>query len=407
VIEFSALFVNYNSWRFCVRALESLLEHPPTRADGSAMEFEVVVVDNDSPQRDEENEARLRELLERMHGKLILHDENGGYAKGMNLAYEHASGRYVLVSNPDVTFTAGCISGLLRHLEAHDDVGAVAPQLYVDRGLTCRLPPNILPTIGDLIGTTRVAVSPGYVARYSKKRTVDAMRIWGAVDPVDLPQLSGCCFIMERGVIERIGLFDPQFPLYYEDTDLTMRIFKAGLRVVEVPACKLVHFYDRSGQTNHEEAMRRYWISRRTFYRKWHGPFGGWLFDFTRWLLDTKWMHRLGKRAPQPNLIELPSSFDAPTVPLPRTMDRFLVEVSMDPRFYLAAGTFGEGDTWRVPETLLECFGPITYYFRICDLGGDQPEEVGIYKYQRTDPEHRLRRATAAAEPSEPAKDKV
>ena len=102
--ELSVLIVNYNSWRVCLGALRSLRANAPRRADGSAMPFEVIVVDNCSPQRDAEAEAQLRELLDFMQGRLIMHDENGGYGKGMNLAYRLCRGDCVLISNPDVRF---------------------------------------------------------------------------------------------------------------------------------------------------------------------------------------------------------------------------------------------------------------------------------------------------------------
>ena len=86
VTRLSALFVNYNSWRLCVDAVLSLKNNPPTAADGQQMDYEVIVVDNCSPQSDPEAETDLETLLAVMHGRLIRHDENSGYAKGMNLA---------------------------------------------------------------------------------------------------------------------------------------------------------------------------------------------------------------------------------------------------------------------------------------------------------------------------------
>lgn len=387
MIDLSVLIVNYNSWRMCVGALESLVANPPTGRDGSPLAVEVIVVDNCSPQRDPAAEADLSALLEQLGGRLILHDENSGYAQGMNLAYAQSSGRYVVASNPDVVYQPGCLDTLVRYVEEHGDVGAAAPAGFLDRGLECRLPPNILPTLGDLWATTLVGLSRRFMARYSKRRTADELRVWSAEGSADLVQLSGCCFLMERDFIERIGFFDPRFPLYYEDTDLSVRIRKAGRRLVQVHGSKLIHFYDRSGQTNHGEAMRRYWISKRAYYRKWYGPFGGWFFDFNRWLLATKWAKTRAARPLHPDLVQLPASIGAPTIRLPRAMKRFLVEISLDPRFYLAAGVFGEGDTWTPSEGVMGAFGPTTYYFRVCDVSKGVGEQVGIYSFERLFPD--------------------
>ena len=88
--ELSVLIVNYNSWKECAQAVESLRANGPTRPDGSPMPFECVVVDNASPQQPprlvERVERELQLLCEQQGddraGVLIRHDENGGYSKG-------------------------------------------------------------------------------------------------------------------------------------------------------------------------------------------------------------------------------------------------------------------------------------------------------------------------------------
>ena len=107
--ELSVLIVNYNSWKECAQAIASLRSHGPTRPDGSPMPFECVVVDNASPQQPprqiERVERELQLLCEEQGderaGVLVRHHENGGYSKGMNLAFERSRGRQILVSNPE------------------------------------------------------------------------------------------------------------------------------------------------------------------------------------------------------------------------------------------------------------------------------------------------------------------
>ena len=147
-----------------------------------------------------------------------------------------------------------------------------------------------------------------------------------------------------------------------------------------------MHLYDRSGQTNHQEAMARYWVSRRAYYRKWYGWLGGWLFDLSRWVLARDWAQRRAQRPVHPDLQILPASKGAPTIRMPPGVRRWLVEVSLDPRFYLAAGMLGEGEAWTPPQSVLNAFGPTTYYFRVCDRdrGGAQ---VGVWSFDRLLPD--------------------
>jgi GT2 family glycosyltransferase len=391
LVELSALFVNYNSWRLLVQALRSLRANAPARADGTPIRYEVIVVDNASPQRDAAAEGELEALLATMHGRLIRHHENGGYSKGMNLAYAQSRGAVILVSNPDVLYQPRCVDRLVRYLEEHEDAGAVMPSGYWDEAMHGHLPPNILPTLGDLIAVTLADVSPFFVRRYSARRTRDALRIWAATAPVDLDMLSGCCFVMRRSLIERIGFFDERFPLYYEDTDLSLRIRRAGKRIVQLHDARLVHLYNRSAQTNHRESMQRYWVSRELYYRKWYGWPGHLLYRLTRWFLSTRWAKRRAQLPPHDVIHDCGTSNDKPTLQLPASYGRYLVEGALDPRFYLACGIFGSGDTWTPSDSLFKGFGPTTYFWRVLDVSDPAaPKQVGVYRHTLTYPTRQM-----------------
>ena len=404
--KLSLLVVSYNSWRLCANALRSFRQHPPLQRDGTPLPYEVVVVDNCSPLRDPIAETEVEELALAMGGQLVRHDENGGYSKGMNLALAHASGDVVLVSNPDVLFEPGCVTALVRRLEERPDVGAAAPEGFLDKGLHGRLPPNILPTIGDLCALTAAALSPWCVRRYSARRTRAALRVWQSRTDVELDMLSGCCFAMWRSLIDRIGFFDERFPLYYEDTDLSLRIRRAGLCILQVAGAKLVHLYNRSGQTDQALAMDRYWVSRQRYYRKWYGPLGGALYGALRRLLRTRWAQRRAQLPPH-EVHDLGAAQDKPVIRWPGGRTRFLVEIALDPHFYLAAGVLGEGSEWTPSDTLFAGFGPTTYYFRVCDVASARARQIGVWSFTRVFPPEwqapsgaAARSSAAAAAPS-------
>ncbi len=379
----SVLIVNYNSWRVCMELLQSLQANPPLNADGTVMAIEVIVVDNCSPMREPEIEQTMRKQLAAMNGELILHQENGGYGKGMNLAYTHASGDLILVCNPDLYFQPGCIDMLLRHMETQPKTGAVAPEGYWDKGLQGRLPPNVLPTLGDLWRLTLAGLSPYFVRRYAEKRSREAFKVWDAKQDVRLPMLSGCCFLLRRTLIDEIGFFDERFPLYYEDTDLSMRIRRAGYEIVQVAGAKLVHYYNQSGQTDNELAMQRYWISRRLYYRKWYGRTGVWLYDMSRRILGSKWAIKRSKLSPHAQIHDLGAHKTKPVIEFTQPVGRVLVEVALDPNFYLAAAIFGDGQRWTVGDELFNSIGPMTYYFRALDVSASPAKLLGIYRYTR------------------------
>ena len=384
--ELSLLIVNYNSWRLCVDAVRSFRAHAPTRPDGSPLPYEVVVVDNASPQRDEEAERELDALCAETGGRLIRHPENGGYSKGMNLAFAHARGRYLLVSNPDIQYLPNTVDPLVRALERDGSIGAAAPRGYWDPALQGILPPNILPTMGDLCRLTRAALSPGAVQSYARRRTREALPIWMAEVDIDLPMLSGCCFLMERSFVERIGFFDERFPLYYEDTDLSVRIVRAGRRIVQVGGSDVVHLFDRSGQTDPGLKMERYWKSRRLYYRKWYGRLGALAYDVCRRIQDSRLGRARSAILPHRTYTDLGAGHGKPVLRFDRSYPSLLVEFCLDPKFFLAGAVLTSGDSWTPCDAMYRGFGPTTYWFRVVDATDPRQRVLGVYRYQQLHP---------------------
>jgi N-acetylglucosaminyl-diphospho-decaprenol L-rhamnosyltransferase len=387
--ELSVLIVNYNSWRECAQAIASLRQHGPTRPDGSKMPFEVIVVDNKSPQQSPKLiawvENELAQLCEQQGdaqaGVLIRHNENGGYSKGMNLAMSHSRGKWILVSNPDVLFADGLISKLLRHLENDPKAGIAVPKGFWDTDHSGHLPPNALPTIGDAWAEVFGVYSSRFRHARVNRLVRGWQRVWQAEQPIALPMMSGCLFLVDRSYFESIGKFDERYPLYYEDADLSVAIIKSGRTITQVPDAHLVHFVNRSGMSDLETMWARHGESRGKYYRKWYGLLGKFTLAMTNWLLSNKTLERFRRVHPRAPYIDLGESSTPPVLKLPRSCERYLVLMSLDLRFFLAAGIYGSGDQWSPSDKAFEVFVNATFYFCVYDLSGHAPEFLGTWRY--------------------------
>ncbi len=384
-VDLSALVVNYNTTRLCLDMLRSLAAQEPRAADGRPLRIEFVFVDNASPIRDEAAFAKIEEMAGggQLPGTVILHEENSGYARGMNLAYSRAGGRRVLVLNPDMVFLEGCIERLWRFLDAHPEAGAVGPAGYWERGREVLLPPNVLPTLGDLWRCTLAHAFPAANRAYMARRLAEALPVYRAKGPVSLEMLSGACLMLDRSTIEEIGgLFDPNFPLYYEDTDLFRRIRATGKELFYLPDAHLAHFYNRSGTTNPKEAMRRYHMARAYYYGKWYGPLGTLSESLCRAFLRTRFATR-ARRKMEARVRDLGDVTEPPVLEFGRRCDRFILEMCQDAAFLLAAAIFGSGDRWSPGPSFWEAFGESEYFFRALSLDGSEPEEIGVFRFRR------------------------
>jgi GT2 family glycosyltransferase len=399
VVDLSLLVVSYNTIELAANMLHHLAKERLFHADGSPLSWEWVVVDNASPRKDPGGIAVLRELAERVPGRLIEHTENPGYAGGMNLAFAHSKGGLVLVLNPDMIFEADCVNQLVAWLERHPETGAVGPKGYWDPEWQVMLPPNILPTLGDLAGVTAATISRRSNRAYAMKRTRAAVPVWRSREPVELPMLSGCCFLMRRSLIEEIGFFDDRYPLYFEDTDLFLRIARAGRTMVMLPDARLIHLYNRSGVTHQTEAMRRYWVSRRRYYDKWYGFAGRTLFDLSRRVGESALAKRRVAR-PMDEIHDLGRVDARPVITFQRC-EEFVFELAQDPCFLLAGGIMGQGDRWTPGESLWAMMADSTYFFRGIDLSGGGFRHMGTWSFTPTlqPSERRAQAAPAMAGP--------
>ena len=116
--DVSVIIVSYNVRPFLQRALESL-----SRAK-SSLELEIIVVDNDS------EDTSVEMVRSRFpHVQVIETGENLGFAKANNLALKRASGRYLMLLNPDCVLKEDSLIRLVEFLDSHPQAGAVGPKL--------------------------------------------------------------------------------------------------------------------------------------------------------------------------------------------------------------------------------------------------------------------------------------
>jgi len=383
-VDVSALVVNYNSTKLALDMLRSLAAQGARAPDGRPLVLEFVLVDNASPQRDDATMDEIRRFGEEvLPGKVVLHDRNAGYAGGMNLALEHATGEHLLVLNPALVFLPGCLEALYGHVVANPGTGAAGPVGFWDRGREVRLPPNILPTLGDLFAVTLAHVSPAWNRRYVERRLRHALPVYLAEDDVRLDMLSGACLMIPRAVVDELGMFfDDGFPLYYEDTDLFRRIEGICRRLVCVGTAHIAHFYNRSGTTDPAGAMARYWKARSYYYGKWYGLVGRACEALCRRLVRTAWARRRAGSL-RTGIIDLGDVDEPPVLELGRDCERYIIEACQDPAFLLAAGIIGRGPTWTPGDSFWYAFGDSEYYLRCIDLSSGEPEELVTYRFRR------------------------
>ncbi|MCX8052920.1 MAG: glycosyltransferase family 2 protein [Armatimonadetes bacterium] len=253
-MRLSIVIVNWNTTLLLVECLESIRAHPPRAAN------EIVVVDNASG---DFNEKVFRERFADV--KLIVNPANVGYARANNQAIDVSSGEYILLLNPDTQVAEGALDTLVDFMDDHPNAAAcgaklVRPDGTVERSV--RSFPYPAAIAFEFLGLSRLFPHNRVLGRYR-------MTWFGYDQEIEVDQPMGSCLIIRRAVIDEIGAFDEQFPIFFNEVDWLYRAKQAGYRVYFTPKAVVVHHgAAATSQAGRRRMIRESHDSLARFYAK-------------------------------------------------------------------------------------------------------------------------------------------
>lgn len=232
----------------CLKSLENIKE------DG--FKLYIVVVDNASQKEFVVGKNQFRNL------KIIRSEKNLGFSGGQNLGIKYSlqnGADFVVVLNNDVYLDNEFIKNLLKTFEEKKDCGLASPKIYFAKGYEFHKDKYKKDDLGKIIWYAGGKVDWKNVIAYHK-----------GVDEVDNGQFdtlektdfaSGCCVMIKKEVFEKVGLFDDNYFLYYEDNDLSQRAKKKHYFSYIMP--KAIIWHKNAGSAGGPGSkLQDYYISR-------------------------------------------------------------------------------------------------------------------------------------------------
>ncbi len=227
---------------------------------------EIVVVDNDS--RDG-SYAALRKGLRAGWARgapirLIASPHNGGFGAGNNVGIraglkDGTAPDLVYILNSDAFPGPGAIHRLVDHLSAHPEAGFAGSYIHG---------PDSYPHVTAFRFPSVLSELEGSMRFGPVSRLLDGYKV-----PIGVPDvtqrvdwLAGASLMMRREVLDRIGLFDERFFLYFEETDLCLRAARAGFQTHYVRDSHVAHIGSVSTGMKTWKCMPGYWFDSRWHY---------------------------------------------------------------------------------------------------------------------------------------------
>ena len=258
-MDVSIIIVNYNTASLTKQSIQSVISHT------IGIKYEIIVVDNASDDRSIEAIIYQFENV-----KLILNQNNEGFGRANNKGIKIAKGEFIFLLNSDAFLISNAIQYFL------DFMRAVSNQQYAVCG-------------GELVtGDSRKTVSFGnfpslisllsmfgpyifFKKEYKRKYLLGVVNYNNEIKEVDF--ISGAAMFIRKSVIDAVGVFDNDFFLYFEETELSFRIKKAGFKSVILPEVKIIHLEGGSQVSDKFNYFRyeNFAAGRQLFYKKCHG----------------------------------------------------------------------------------------------------------------------------------------
>ena len=248
-IDVSIIIVSYNVKEYIISCIESIYKHSK-----SGIIFEIVIVDNNSI---DGSQVSIKNLPYRV--KLIENNYNAGFSTAVNQGAKTASGKAILILNPDTLFIEDSLMHFFNKINLNDDIGAIGPALIDENGIVQQSvwrDPSLINTFLSIYHLDFLNFKKNYNYKKFNKTT-------------EVKNISGAAIFMLKKTFKILDGFDEDF-FWMEDIDLCARMRKMGYSVLYSPETKIIHFTGKSSRKNYNVKISNQLLSKIKFFKKHH-----------------------------------------------------------------------------------------------------------------------------------------
>ncbi len=197
---------------------------------------------------------------------LLAQAENVGFTRGNNLGLAQATGRHLLLLNPDTEVIGDALVRMVAYLDANPTVGMVGPYTHNSDG-SYQSTRRRFPTLATAFFEST------WLQGYAPKSLLDRFYVNDAPpdQTLDVDWVQGSALLLRREVYDQIGGLDEGFVMYSEELDWCKRAKAAGWRVVYLAEAEITH---HGGKSSDQVVARRHILfqqSKLRYFRKYHG----------------------------------------------------------------------------------------------------------------------------------------
>jgi len=249
------------SWNVKDKLRENLVSLFKSEGD---FKFEILVVDNNSG-----DGSAAMVMAEFPLVRLIANPENLGFAKANNQALKLASGKFILLLNPDMRVSADTLKNILAWAANNPQATVCGCKLVDEKGNIVKQVRRFPKFWDQLLVTLKVPhlfsrVVNGYLNTkfaYDQAAKVDSIR--------------GAFFLINREQYKKISglgepLLDERYFIWFEEVDFCRQVYKLGGEVWYTPAAECLDYVGASfSQIKRDKTQGYFSDSMLKYFQKW------------------------------------------------------------------------------------------------------------------------------------------
>lgn len=253
--DISIIIINYNLSDEIENCLNSLLD---VIKPGRSIDYEVIVVDNNSPDRKiEETEKKFGS--DEIHF-YYLH-ENLGFGKGCNFGFSKASGEYICFLNPDTIIKDDIFLPIIKIFEGDSTIGIIGPKQET-RGsffdFSAGYSPNIFFELFNLLG----------LGVFFEGLTINMITRLKKNEKINVNWILGAAIFIKAELFRKVGGFDKDYFMFFEELDLCKRVKSQGMKIIYCPEYRIHHIGSVSGKKDYFLYTIRTYASKNIYISK-------------------------------------------------------------------------------------------------------------------------------------------
>ena len=252
--DVAVILINYNSSKYTLECVDAVVNQTSENVS-----YEIIVVDNNS----EPDQYRVLKDNFPEQENISLHRSNinTGFGGGNMHGAQFADAKYLLFLNNDAILLNDCLTILKSYMENHTKLGVCTAQNYDQHN-------NFVPSFDHNKGLRRLILGRSFLENSNPTRYPKRKKEYK--EPVEVDWVNGAFLFFSSEAFTKIGGFDTNIFLYWEEMDLCHRLRKQGYSVELVPQAKVLHYQGVSIGTS-EAINKEGYISYLYVIRKNYG----------------------------------------------------------------------------------------------------------------------------------------